>query len=402
MLRRADSAQGFGNAPSLQRLIDAGAIPLGKANLHELASGATCVHSLAPPGSVHNPHAPTHIASGSSGGNAAAIAAGIVACGLGTDTGGSLRIPATLTGIVGFRPSHHPPSRNCRYDSRDVLPISLRHDTVGPMARTVADIRLLDGVLGGTPRHAPPPLREVRLGIADWFWSALLDEARPPLHRALARLADAGVELVDIDLHRLGELNIRVSPVINLHEPLTAIPRFLQAYGAHEEQRRMRLEEIVAQVACDDIRALFERTLARERTDSYPAALRHGETLTAYLQHCIASHRLDALCLPTTLLAARPLVTPDGERLMIDGCQTSRFEAYIRNTTPLSSAGLPALSLPAGTTDAGLPVGLELCAQIGDDDRLLAFAASVEALLEAPPKVDPASLAEELERLGPS
>ena len=387
-----------GNAPSLQHLIDAGAILLGKANLHEMASGTTCVHRLARPGSVHNPHAPRYIAGGSSGGNAAAIAAGIVACGLGTDTGGSLRIPAALTGIVGFRPSHHPSSRTCRYDSRGVLPISPRHDTVGPMARTVADIRLLDDVLSGMPRLAPTPTpRGLRLGIASWFWSALDDESRRPLARALERLTDAGVELVEIELDRLGELNARVSPIINLHEPLASIPRFVKTYGVDEEARRITLEDIVTQIACDDVRALLERTLSREQADAYPSAIHHSPALTTYLQHSFKTHRLEALCMPTTLLAARPLTMPDNERLVIDGHHVSRFEAYIRNTTPLSSAGLPSLSLPAGTTDNGLPVGLELCAPLGGDDRLLALATALEPLLEAPPAPDLARLINELE-----
>ena len=139
------------NAPSLQKLLDAGAIVIGKANMHELAFGITSTNLSSFAGPVKNPYDKKRIPGGSSGGTSAAIAAGIVSCGLGSDTGGSTRVPAALTGTVGLRPSVGNGGAERRYDDANmVVPISHTRDTVGPMGRTVADVALLDSVITGT------------------------------------------------------------------------------------------------------------------------------------------------------------------------------------------------------------------------------------------------------------
>src|SRR6185436_3919013 len=121
------------------------------ANMHELAFGITSTNLSSFAGPVKNPYDKTRIPGGSSGGTAAAIAAGIVTCGLGTDTGGSTRIPAALTGTVGLRPSVGNGAQRRYDDAGMVVPISHTRDTVGPMGRTVADVALLDSVITGTP-----------------------------------------------------------------------------------------------------------------------------------------------------------------------------------------------------------------------------------------------------------
>src|ERR1700760_4201492 len=167
-------AQPGSNAPSFQTLFRAGAVIIGKTNLHELAFGITSTNLSPFPGPVKNPYDTTRIPGGSSGGTAAAIAAGIVTCGLGTDTGGSTRIPAALTGTVGLRPSVGNGGAQRRYhDANMVVPISHTRDTVGPMGRTVADVALLDSVITGTPMATAEPLRGKRLGIPAVFWSGL-------------------------------------------------------------------------------------------------------------------------------------------------------------------------------------------------------------------------------------
>lgn len=164
------------NAPSLQKLLDAGAIVIGKANLHELAFGITSTNLSSFAGPVKNPHDETRIPGGSSGGTAAAIAAGIVTCGLGTDTGGSTRVPPALTGTVGLRPSVGNGGAQRRYhDDGAVIPVSHTRDTVGPMGRTVADVALLDSVITGSPMPAAVSLRGKRIGHS----RILLGRARP-------------------------------------------------------------------------------------------------------------------------------------------------------------------------------------------------------------------------------
>src|SRR5689334_19056941 len=146
------------NAPVAQALLDAGAIVLGKTNMHELAFGITSNNGAFGP--VRNPYDETRIPGGSSGGNGAAIAARLAPGGVGSDTGGSVRIPAALNGIVALRPTIH------RYSQTGVTPISHTRDTVGPMARAVEDLVLLDSVITHDWRHenrvAP---RQIRLGV---------------------------------------------------------------------------------------------------------------------------------------------------------------------------------------------------------------------------------------------
>src|SRR5438128_1669142 len=158
-------------APSLQKLLDAGAIIIGKTNMHELAFGITSTNLASFAGPVKNPYDRTRIPGGSSGGTSAAIAARIVTCGLGSDTGGSTRVPAALTGTVGLRPSVGNGGAQRRYDDANmVVPISHTRDTVGPMGRTVADVALLDSVITGIPMAQAEPLRGKRLGIPAAFW----------------------------------------------------------------------------------------------------------------------------------------------------------------------------------------------------------------------------------------
>lgn len=177
-------------APSLKRLTDAGAIVLAKANLHELAFGITSTNlSFAKP--VKNPYDKTRIPGGSSGGTAAAIAAGIVSCGLGTDTGGSTRVPAALCGVVGLRPSVGNGGAQRRYtDTNAVMPISRTRDTMGPLGRTVADVALLDSVITQTPQARMASLQGAFAAIqADVFGPAYPDAInihRPALQKLYA------------------------------------------------------------------------------------------------------------------------------------------------------------------------------------------------------------------------
>ena len=155
------------NAAIVDKLLGAGAIVLGKTNLHELAYGIT--NNNAAHGPARNPYAPDRIPGASSGGTGVAVAARIAPGGIGTDTGGSVRIPAALCGIVGLRPT------TGRWSQAGVVPISHTRDTPGPMTRSVADCALLDGVVTGGPVEAAPvPLKGVRIGVPrKHFWENL-------------------------------------------------------------------------------------------------------------------------------------------------------------------------------------------------------------------------------------
>jgi mandelamide amidase len=378
-------ARPVASAPSVQRLIEAGAIVLGKTNLHELAFGITSTNASPFAGPVRNPYDPGRIPGGSSGGTAAAIAARIAPCGLGTDTGGSVRVPAALTGTAGLRPSVGDGGTQRRYhDEGAVLPISHTRDTVGPMGRSVADVALLDAVITGTAPAVAAPLAGLRLGVPASFWAGLDAGLAAVARAALSRLAAAGVTLVDADLPGLAALNEKVSFPIALHEPIADIPAYLAASGIEG----VTLAGIVAQVASPDVRGIMEAVVADAFGAAYPEAMTvHRPAMQALYAAYFADHRLDAMVFPTTPLPAAPIDIERGSgTVSIDGGEPlDTFGTFIRNTDPGSNAGLPGLSIPAGLTAGGLPVGIEIDGPLGSDARLLSIGLAIEALLDPVP-----------------
>ncbi|PYD52994.1 hypothetical protein CFR78_11810 [Komagataeibacter rhaeticus] len=367
-------------APVIRRLLDAGAILLGKANLHELASGVTGLYPSAPERNILNPHDPTRMAGGSSAGNAAAIAGGIVPFGIGTDTGGSLRIPAACCGVTGFRPSCHVPSGSVRYNREGIFPVSPRHDTPGPMARSVRDIIVLDRVLCG---RAPAPMPTARLprriGLPTVFWKDADPAMALPAKRVARALERQGSTLVSADMPDLMALNQRVSPVINVHDPVQAIP----AYFAENGHDGPTLAQIYASIQDPCAKALFAASLQPHDRAAYDRAITHdGPALTMMIAHFMDRHGLDVLLYPTLVLPPWRVGVPMPDTVQVGTARTSLFAAYIHNTTPISSAGMPAITLPL-PMQGGPPAGVELCARVGADDHLLATALTVEAAARA-------------------
>src|SRR3954468_11585839 len=378
-------AQPGSNAPSFQALFRAGAVIIGKTNLHELAFGITSTNLSPFAGAVKNPYDKTRIPGGSSGGTAVAIAAGVVPCGLGTDTGGSTRIPAALTGTVGLRPSVGNGGLQRRYnDGNLVLPISHTRDTVGPMGRTVADVALLDSVITGTVMAQLESLRGKRFGIPASFWSGLDRELEAIARAACDKLSAAGVELIEADIPDLFEQNSKVSFPVALHEPIDDFPAYLAASGIEG----VTLADIAAMIASPDVAGAFGAITA----DAFGAAYQDAMSVQRpALQQLYADyfrdHRLDGLLFPTTIAPA-PLIDIEkgsGEMSINGGTPVPVFESIIRNTDPGSNAGLPGLSLYAGMTASGLPVGIEIDGPVGSDGKLLGLGLAIEAILGTAP-----------------
>jgi mandelamide amidase len=377
------------NAPSLQRLLDAGAIVIGKTNMHELAFGITSTNLAPFAGPVKNPYDRSRIPGGSSGGTSAAIAARIVTCGLGSDTGGSTRVPAALTGTVGLRPSVGNGGAQRRYhDANLVIPISHTRDTVGPMGRTVADVALLDSVITGTPMALAEPLRGKRFGIPASFWGGLDRDVEAVAKAACAKLVDAGVVLLDVDMPGLFEQNGKVSFVVALHEPIADITAYLKASGIEG----ITLADIAAKIASPDVAGAFGAITADAFGAAYPDAIAvQRPALQKIYEAYFRDNNLDAILFPTTIAPAPAIDAENGssEMSINAGQPVPTFDSMIRNTDPGSNAGLPGLSVYGGMAPGGLPVGLEIDGPVGSDAKLLGLGLSIEGILGlAPPPRD--------------
>lgn len=388
------------NAPSVQKLVDAGAIILGKSNLHEWAFGITTTNftlgidpiSKEANRPCKNPYDTTRIPGGSSGGTAVAVAARIAPIGLGTDTGGSTRIPAAFCGIAGFRPSvGDGADKGRRYPDgvNDALPISTTRDTVGPMGRTVADIALFDAVISGQAALTAKALKGMKIGIPAAFWTDLDDSVKTVAEAAKKKLADAGVVFVDADLTGIMALNDAISFPIALHEPVDAIPAYLSANKAPVTS----VAGVQAGLASPDVVGAFGAIAGDVFAAAYAAAMVPTTGGRAQLQKLykdyFAAQGVECVLFPTTLLAAPKIDAAAGSSsgklpYTVGGVakQTARdtFGTCIFHTDPCTNAGIPSLSIPAGLTAAGLPVGMEIDGPLGSDANLLAIGMAMEAV----------------------
>ena len=372
------------DAPVVAKLRAAGAVVLGKTHMHELAfgvSGYNPAFQTGPDVGVRNAYDASRVAGGSSSGNGAALGARMVPAALGTDTGGSVRIPCAFNGCAALRPTVG------RYSQQGIVPISHTRDTAGPMALSVADLALLDRVIAGGAPVMPADLRRVRLGVAKYFYANLDEDTRTATEAALARLRSAGVTLVDVEMPKLAELNGAVSFPVALYEIHDDLSAYLSRYRTGTDIR-----QVAAGIASPDVKGTFEGLVLPRKlpagqgvADAKPAydkAIHQGRPVLQRLyRDTFKKHKLDALVFPTVPRVALA-ATPESSSI-------ENFGLLIQNTDPGSNAGIPGLQLPAGLgAQSGLPVGLELDGPAGSDRRLLAVGLAIEGVLGRvpPPK----------------
>lgn len=366
------------DAPLVRALRDQGAIVLGKNNLHELSWGYSSNNATF--GAIRNPYDPTRIAGGSSGGTAVSIAYRMAPLGLAEDTEGSIRVPAALSGVAGFRPT------TTRYDSSASVPTTPLFDQLGPHARTVTDLLLFDTVLTGTHLDLSlPPLEGVRLGVVrPYFWTHLDAEVERVADAALKRLESAGMILVEEDLPELDTLIKLITRPVQYHDFRPTLSRYLAQYHAE-----LTFEELIAR-ASPDIQNMTESMTATNGMN-YVADVQYEEILQVHLPALHAMYRsyfertrVAAIVFPAAIIPA-PLLqrsVPDADMRVNVGRESMSFDAAIsRNVGPGSTAALPGLVLPAGLTVDGLPVALEFDGPWGQDRQLLTLGLALEATL---------------------
>lgn len=345
------------DAPIVSHLREAGAVFVGKTNLHEFAFGTTNEDSAFGP--ARNPVDDSRSPGGSSGGSASAVRTGMSIASIGTDTGGSIRIPAAACGVVGLKPGWSEISADA------IIPLSRQLDHVGPLARSVADATLLFDVLRGvaasSETHAETPgVSGLTLAIlGGYFMDRLGEEVDAGIHTAIESLRHAGVRIGEASLPHAQD----VAPIY-LHLVLADAAAYHSATlesrpHAYTHNVRIRLEMGRAILAEDYLRAVRGRAVLRREVDR-------------------ALYGIDALILPALSIEAPPLGA--GSVAVKGGSEPVR-NAMLRCTQLFNLTGHPAISLPCGTTRAGLPIGLQIVGHAGRTPDLLRVARAVEQTL---------------------
>ena len=358
------------DAAILQPLFAEGAILMGKTNLHELSRGWTSNNFAF--GAVLNPHDVRRIPGGSSGGSAAAVAARIAPLAIAEDTLGSIRIPASLCGVAGLRPTFG------RYPGAGVMCLTLdKFDQVGPLARCVEDLALFDAAATGDARALKPlELRSARIGVSpEYFLSGLDPSVERIVTAALERVRDAGAEIITAEVPALIAEAPMVAAVIIGYENLSSISQFLA-----EHQTGVTFADVLAQ-ASPLLQSAYK--VPAPTREAYEQALAKREHITAATLDYFRSQGLHALAFPSALAPAAPL--GDNLEFTIRDERVPIRTVMSRNTSPGSVASLCSLVLPAGLTADGLPVGLEFAAPPGQDRDLLALGLRLERALGPTP-----------------
>jgi aspartyl-tRNA(Asn)/glutamyl-tRNA(Gln) amidotransferase subunit A len=338
------------DAPVIARLREAGAVIIGKTNLDEFAFGTTSEHSAF--GAVRHPLDPSRSPGGSSGGSAVAVASGMALAALGTDTGGSIRIPAAACGIVGLKPSLD------EIPTEGVVPLSKTFDHVGTFTRTVADARLVHHAMSASRGAVlPRSANALRLGVPRGYLTDVLDsDVRARFDEATAALRNVGAKLTDVSIPHAS-----MTPAVYIHihasEGATFHARTLDAQPERYTpvvRRRLELGGYV--LAQDYARAMDGRAVLRGEVD-------------AALENC------DALLLPALPIPAPPI----GAETMTIGSREEPVRALMLRLTQLFNVtGHPAIAIPCGVTSSGLPVGLQLVGHRHQTEALLSQAHVVE------------------------
>lgn len=341
------------DAAVVKALARAGAVMVGKTGLHELAYGITSDNPHF--GTIRNPRNPEHSPGGSSGGSAAAVAMGMAFMATGTDTGGSIRVPASYSGVVGLKPTYG------LIDRTGVQPLGLSLDHVGPLARTVDDARLSLDAMDHSARRKPAAgsLREIRVGLAENFY---FDTVAPEVKAA-----------VHAGARRAEELGARVSPVrvpdIEALNAVGLVSLLAEAAAVHQAHRARRADFGA------DVLALLDQGALVPAMDYVNAQRLRKRLLREF--HALF-RTIDCLLTPATPIVA-PRIGQTG--IELGGAKYDTRMLTTRFARGFNVLGFPALAMPCGETGEGLPIGLQLVARPFEENLLLALGAALERVV---------------------
>ena len=331
------------DADVVQRLQAAGAVTIGKTGLHEFTAGISNINPHFGP--VRNPYDPARVSGGSSGGSGAAVAAGIVVAATGTDTGGSIRIPASFCGCVGLKPTYDRVSRE------GTMALGPTQDHIGPLTRCIADAATMLSVMAGAPEPEAPALEHIRVGIPEnYFWDNLAPEVRFHARGAVQVIAALGAKVREMRVPDVAPL-MEVARVTLLCELASTIGE----HSPHEKDYGA------------DVWALIEQGCRFSAAD-YQSAQTARTAMAQEFARVWAD--LDCLMMPPTPIPAFRIDAPTDMRP-----ETTRL------TRPFNLLGWPALSLPCGFSAEGLPVGVQLVAAPGGEAVLFRAGAAIEEAL---------------------
>jgi aspartyl-tRNA(Asn)/glutamyl-tRNA(Gln) amidotransferase subunit A len=345
------------NACVVDRLIEAGAVVIGKTNLHEFAFGATNVNPHYGP--VQNPWLQGYVPGGSSGGSAAAVAAALAVGSLGTDTGGSIRIPAAACGCVGLKPTYG------RLPLHGVIPLSTTLDHAGPITRCVEDAAImLEATAGADPRDPSSTgvcgerftralkagLKGLRVGVPrQYFFDRLDSEVKRLVLQAISTMESSGAELREINLQHMPETPDLAAGITIAEAMAYHWDWFGKRPGDYGNDLRTRMNACRAMTAVEYIHALRRR----------------GEYRRCFME---SMEGIDVLAAPTLPITAPPIEA--AEVVMGKKKEDVRL-ALLRLTRPGNLTGLPAISAPCGFSSKGLPAGLQLIGRPMDESTVL-------------------------------
>jgi len=338
------------DAAVVEKLAAAGAVMVGKAGLHELAYGITSDNPHF--GTIRNPRNPGHSPGGSSGGSAVAVATGMAFLATGTDTGGSIRVPASFCGVAGLKPTYS------LVDRTGVQPLGLSLDHVGPMARTVGDLRLaLDAMADPAGRQpAPASIREIRIGLPEnFYFDTVVPEVKTAVREAATRAENLGARVLPMHVPDIEALNT-AGLVILLSE----------AAAVHESNLHRRGD------FGSDVLALLDQGSLIPAMD-YVNAQRQRKRIVSEFHALFRS--FDCLFTPATPITAPRIGQTE---ISLDGASYDTRILTTRFARGINALGFPALAIPCGVSSDGLPIGLQIVARPFEDNLLLMLGEALE------------------------